>query len=207
MADTISFEADADDEGIENESQYIIKTEDGDRIAFTSMLEFSASETSTIAGELIEKGSFAMYNRVVEPIDIKIRLGINGEASVLQKMLADLRQLKTENKKVSIIIPNDSYEGYMLESFDWRTDEHNGYDALFVDCSFKEIREIEDQKTTSAVSEPPPVSESASADGSCVTTEDVGEVQGYDPSSAESAEADNDTGKKQSTLFGITGRI
>ena len=207
MADNIVFEADADSEGIENESQYIIKTEDGDRIAFTSMMEFSANESSSIAGEPIEKGSFAMYNRVVEPTEIKIRLGTNGEPSVLQKMLADLRQLKTENKKCSIIITDDSYEGYMLESFDWRKDEHSGFDALMVDCSFKEIREVEDQKTTSAVTEPPPVTESASADGSCVTTSDVGEVQGYNPTSAESAEAENDTGRKQAVLYKVFGKI
>lgn len=193
--------------GFDNQNQYIIKTEDGSRISFTSMLEFSCEESSKIAGEPIEQGSFAMYNRVVEPISIKIRLGTQGEPAVLQKIIADLRLLKTNNTKVSIIIPAESYEGYMLESFDWRTDDHNGFDALMVDCSFLEIREVTDQKTVSAVTEPPAITEESSEDGSYVTTEDVGEVQGYEPTASEKAEAENDSGSKQSTLFGIMGRI
>lgn len=190
-----------------SEAQYIIKTEKGDRIAFTSMLEFSCEESSSIAGEPLEEGSFMMYNRVNEPTSIKIRLGRQGDNADLQKILADLRTLKTENTKVSIIIPADSYEGFMLESFDWRTDDHNGFDVLMVDCQFKEIREIKDQKTTSAVTEPPPITEESSEDGSYVTTEDVGEAQGYEPTSAESAEAENSSGKRQSTLFGIMGKV
>lgn len=170
---------------MENQNQYIIKTEDGGRLSFKSMLEISVNEASRIAAEPIEKNSFAMYNRIVEPVSVKIRLGTEGEKEELQKILNDLSRLKTSNTKVSIILPSSTYENYMLESFDWRKDDHTGADVLLIDCQFVEVREVADQKTTTTVTEPPPITEEDAADGSYASTVDGGEVQGYDPSDAE----------------------
>jgi hypothetical protein len=105
-----------------------------------------------------------------------------------------------------------SYENMMLESFDYRRDDHSGHNVLMVDVRLKEIREIEDQKTTSSVTEPepPPVTEESAADGSCCSEVDCGEVQGQSPSGYETASASDEAagdGRRSSVLHDIFGKI
>ena len=192
-----------------SQPQYIVKAESGD-VAFHSMLEIGADESSNLPEEPIEAGSFAQYNRVVSPVTLTVRLASQGTPSTLQAMIERLQELKTGTEKITLITPMMSYENYMLESFDYRKDEHTGHNVLVVDVRLKEIREIEGQKTTSSVTEPepPPVTDDASADGSCVSAEDYGEVQAGYPSSDEdsSAESSGSDGSS-SVLHDIFGKL
>ena len=191
-----------------SQPQYVVKAESGD-VAFHSMLELGAEESSNLPEEPIEKGSFADYNRTINPITITCRLASQGSPSTLQSMIERLQELKTGTEKLTFITPMMSYENFMLESFDYRKDEHTGHNVLIVDIRLKEIREIEGQKTTSSVTEPepPPVTEDASADGSCVSAEDCGEVQSYSPSSAESSSAESSSGKRSSAIHDIFSKF
>ena len=192
-----------------SQPQYIVKAESGD-VAFHSMLEIGADESSNLPEEPIEAGSFAQYNRVVSPVTLTVRLASQGTPSTLQAMIERLQELKTGTEKITLITPMMSYENYMLESFDYRKDEHTGHNVLVVDIRLKEIREIEGQKTTSSVTEPepPPVTDDASVDGSCVSAEDYGEVQAGSPSSDEdsSAESSGSDGSS-SVLHDIFGKL
>lgn len=191
-----------------SQPQYVVKAESGD-VAFHSMLELGAEESSNLPEEPIEKGSFADYNRTINPITITCRLASQGSPSTLQSMIERLQELKTGTEKITFITPMMSYENFMLESFDYRKDEHTGHNVLIVDIRLKEIREIEGQKTTSSVTEPepPPVTADASADGSCVSAEDCGEVQASYPSSSESSSAESSSGGRSSALHDILGRL
>jgi hypothetical protein len=178
-----------------SQPQYIIKAESGD-LAFTSMLEMGVEESTNLPTEPIEQGSFAGYNRVIEPLAINCRLATQGAPAELQDMLDKLRDLKTGFEKISFVVPMDSYDNLMLESFDYRRDQHSGHNLLTVDLRLKEIREIEGQKTTASVTEPepPPVAADSTADGSCASAADCGEVQTYSPTAAETASAGDSTG-------------
>jgi hypothetical protein len=192
-----------------SQPQYVVKAESGD-IAFHSMLELGAEESSNLPEEPIEKGSFADYNRTINPITINCRLASQGSPSTLQSMIERLQELKTGTEKLTFITPMMTYENFMLESFDYRKDEHTGHNVLVVDVRLKEIREIEGQKTTSSVTEPdpPPVTADASADGSCVSAEDCGEVQASYPSSSESSSADSESsGRRTSILHDTIGKL
>jgi hypothetical protein len=192
-----------------SQPQYVVKAESGD-VAFHSMLEIGADESSNLPEEPIEAGSFAQYNRVVSPVTLTVRLASQGTPSTLQAMIERLQELKTGTEKITLITPMMSYENYMLESFDYRKDEHTGHNVLVVDIRLKEIREIEGQKTTSSVTEPepPPVTADASADGSCVSAEDCGEVQASYPSSSESSSADSESsGRRTSILYDTIGKL
>lgn len=191
-----------------SQPQYVVKAESGD-IAFHSMLELGAEESSNLPEEPIEKGSFADYNRTINPITITCRLASQGSPSTLQSMIEQLQELKTGTEKLTFITPMMTYENFMLESFDYRKDEHTGHNVLVVDIRLKEIREIEGQKTTSSVTEPepPPVTADASADGSCVSAEDCGEVQASYPSSGESSSAESSSGGRSSALHDIFGKL
>ena len=195
-----------------SQPQYIMKAGSGN-IAFYSMLEIGAEESSNLPEEPIEKGSFADYNRTINPITISCRLASQGTPSTLQSMIERLQELKTGTEKLTFITPMMTYENLMLESFDYRKDEHTGHNVLVVDVRLKEIREIEGQKTTSSVTEPepPPVTDDASADGSCVSAEDYGEVQASYPSSSESSSAESSSssssGGSSSVLHDIFGKL
>lgn len=200
-----------------SQPQYIMKA-GGGNIAFYSMLELGVEEGSNLPEEPIEKGSFADYNRTINPITISCRLASQGTPSTLQSTIERLQELKAGTEKITLITPMMTYENFMLESFDYRKDEHTGHNVLVVDVRLKEIREIEGQKTTSSVTEPepPPITDGASADasagasadGSCVSAEDCGEVQASYPSSSESSSAESSSsGGNSSVLHDIFGKL
>lgn len=182
--------------------QYIVKSIAGN-VEFKSMLEMSVEESTELPTEPIEQGSFANYNRIVEPIQITCRLAQEGTPAKLQAMLNQLTELKKGTIKVTFIAPMASYDNLMLESFDWRRDDHSGHNVLTVDLRLKEIREIEGQKTVTAVTEPPPVSAGSTADGSCASSEDCGEVQPQSTSDSEDENAGG--GRRRSILKDILG--
>lgn len=176
--------------------QYILKDEDGNEVAFYSMLEMGISSNSKIPTEPIEKGSFANYNRIVEPFEGNCRLALEGTDSEIQQALQGLEELKKSMKKLEFIMPFETYENLMLTSYDYRRDNHSGHNVLQVDVKLKEIREVESAKTTTSVEEPPQISQSASADASCVSTTDGGQYQTYEPTSSEAEAAETPSGKK-----------
>lgn len=188
--------------------QYIVKGENGD-LEFQSMLEISVNEDSSLPSEPIEQSSFASYNRIIDPLDIKIQLAIQGYPSKLQSVIDRLSEMRKGTEKVSLITPSASYENLMLQGFDYRKDNHSGHNVLLVDLTLKEVREVPTFLTTSSVTEPepPPVSADAAADGSVASAEDVGETQTYTPSEAESSTAESSSGRKSSVLHDIFGRI
>ena len=99
------------------------------------MLEMGINSGSKLPSEPIEQGSFATYNRVIEPLGGTCRLALQGTDAEIQSTLNALEELKTGTKKIEFITPFDSYENLMLESYDYRRDGNSGYNVLFVDLS------------------------------------------------------------------------
>ena len=175
---------------------------DSAEVAFSAMLEFSAEKSSRLPDEPIEKGSFATYNRVIEPRSITCRLGVSGTAQQLQSEIDRLTTLSENDEKITLVTPEQSYKNMMLESFDYRRDAQNGRGVLYVDLRFKEIREVASQQTTTAVEEAEPIDAEDSEDGSVCDDVDDGEVQGSAASEAEE-EAESGGGKQRSILAEI----
>lgn len=162
-------------------------------VDFNSMQEFSAEKSSRLPDEPIEKGSFATYNRIIEPRAITCRLSIEGGASKLQSAIDRLTDLCENNEKITLTTPEQSYKNMMLESFDYRRDATNGRGVLFVDLRFKEIREVASQQTTTSVEEAEPIEPEDAADGSVCDDIDDGEMQSTEAEEIEVEEADNRT--------------
>ena len=186
-------------------AEYLLQRADGTTIDFYSMLEMSINNSSNIPNEPIEKGSFASYNRVIEPIEATAKLAIVGTDSEIQNVLNVLDELQKGEEKISFITPFDTYDNLMLEVYDYRRDGSSGQNVLQVEIRLKEVREVETGKTTKAVDEPPPIEESATMDGSCASGVDYGERQTYTPSGQE-VEASEGTGRRSSTLYDIFRR-
>jgi len=167
---------------------------DSAEVAFSSMLEFSAEKSSRLPDEPIEKGSFATYNRIIEPRTITCQLGVAGTAQQLQSEIDRLTTLAENDEKINLITPEQSYKNMMLESFDYRRDAQNGRGVLYVDLRFKEVREVAPQQTTTSVEEAEePISPEDAEDGSVCDDIDDGEVQAGNASEAEEEAVDNRT--------------
>lgn len=167
-------------------------------VDFNSMQEFSAEKTSRLPDEPIEKGSFATYNRIIEPRAITCQLSVEGNASKLQSAIDRLTTLCENDEKITLTTPEQSYPNMMLESFDYRRDATNGRGVLFVDLRFKEIREVQSAQTTTAIEEAEeadPIESEDAEDGSVCDDVDDGEVQGTNASNAEE-EAAEETDKR-----------
>ena len=159
---------------------------DSAEVAFSSMLEFSAEKSSRLPDEPIEKGSFATYNRVIEPRSITCQLGVAGTAQQLQSEIDRLTTLAENDEKITLVTPEQSYKNMMLESFDYRRSAENGRGVLYVDLRFKEIREVAPQQTTTSVEEAEePIDAEDAEDGSVCDDVDDGEVQANNASEAE----------------------
>lgn len=186
--------------------QYILKDEDGNQVAFYAMMEMGMTSSSQLPSEPIEKGSFANYNRIIDPYEGTCRLALEGTESEIQQALDGLEELRKGLKKIEFIMPFANYENLMLESYDYRRDSHSGFNLLQVDVRLKEIREVESAKTTTSVEEPPEITQEASADASCVSSEDGGQYQTYSPTSTET-EASEGQGKGSSVLYDVFGEV
>ena len=173
-------------------------------VDFNSMQEFSAEKSSRLPDEPIEKGSFATYNRIIEPRAITCRLSIEGGASKLQSAIDRLTDLCENDEKITLTTPEQSYKNLMLESFDYRRDAQNGRGVLFVDLRFKEIREVQSAQTTTAVEEAEePIEAEDAEDGSVCDDIDDGEVQGTAASEAEEEAASGSGGGVLYDTFGV----
>lgn len=186
--------------------QYILKDEDGNQVAFYAMMEMGMTSSSQLPTEPIEKGSFATYNRIIDPYEGTCRLALEGTESEIQQALDGLEELRKGLKKIEFIMPFANYENLMLESYDYRRDSHSGFNLLQVDVRLKEIREVESARTTTSVEEPPEITQEASADASCVSSEDGGQYQTYSPTSTE-AEASEGQGRGSTVLYEVFGEV
>jgi hypothetical protein len=117
--------------------------------------------------------------------------------------------LRKGTEKVQLITPSASYEDLMLQGFDYRTDNHTGFNVLIADLTFKEVREVPTFLTTSSVTEPepPPVSAESVADGSVASVIDSGEIQSAIPSATDILGAESESGRKSSILHDVLGRL
>lgn len=171
-------------------------------VDFSSMQEFAAEKSSRLPDEPIEKGSFATYNRIIEPRTITCKLAVEGSAAKLQSAIDRLTTLCENDEKVTLTTPEQNYPNMMLESFDYRRDVMSGRGILYVDLRFKEIREVKSAQTTTSVEEAEPIEAEDAADGSVCDDIDDGEMQGVDASAAEQ-EAEESGGTNRSILAEI----
>lgn len=178
-----------------SQQRYIVKSEQ-EEVDFSSMLEFSAETSSQLPSEAIEKGSFATYNRVIDPVVIRAKLSTMGPSDRLQSKLDQLKEMASSEKKITVVTPEQKYPNMMLESFDYRRDNNSGVGLLTVELRLKEVREVASAKTTTAIEE------ADTDDASCVDDADVGEQQGQ---SASGAEEEASNRRKTSIIRDTTG--
>lgn len=121
-------------------------------LTFDSLIGLDVTDESNVIDEPIEKGSFASYNKVSTPLQIRIALGFNGDDAAFDIRLTELREIKANLDLISVVAGQTYYENMTIETLRYSRQA----DVVFylVDMTLIEVREVETQTTTTEYSRP-----------------------------------------------------
>lgn len=121
----------------------IFKTETGaTAIEFSSFISCDVRDEAAIVDGPVEEGSFASYNKVKKPLEIKASIAVMGDESKLQESLYTLEDLVKGTELVSLVTPSTEYDDLNLESYNYTLKRENGRGVLFIDLSLKEVKQV-----------------------------------------------------------------
>lgn len=131
--------------------EWTILDEDGQTaVEMTSFLDIELRNEGKALSYPIEKGSFADYNKVQNPLEIRVTLGKQGDASEIEAVKDQLDEYQQEAVKLSVVTPSGMYENMTLESYSYRQTQDSGASMLVAELAFMEVREVETQTKTTA---------------------------------------------------------
>lgn len=174
----------------------LVDTKTGsDLVRFTSFLSCDVRNESTVVSSQVEEGSFASYNKVDSPLEVNVRLGIQGNDSELKDALDTLDSLRKSTKLINLVMPSAEYRDLNLEVFNYTIKTETGRGVLFVDLTLKEIRQVETQYSNEKIPEKKTTGK----------TQGVNKGKAQDAAAAENQSGADTAGKPVSTLKRITG--
>lgn len=135
-----------------NNTWSIVNESNSKAVSFTSILEVSVSSESQVSTCPIEEGSFAAYNKIVAPIQITMKVAVNGTKSELDTAIDKVKDLATGTELVNVITPEQEYEGYNIYKYAYRRAAEEGTDLIVFDLSLIEIKEVESEYTNTTLS-------------------------------------------------------
>jgi len=109
-------------------------------VDFTSMLSLEVSDQGQAVSTPIEEGSFANYNKVQSPTEIKVSLALEGEGFVLDQALKTLESLQKGTELLSLSTPSAYYDSLTLKAHSHKRENTSGF--LTVDLSLVEVRQV-----------------------------------------------------------------
>ena len=118
---------------------------------FTSFIDSEIKDEQKVTNEAVEEGSFASYNKVETPLEVKVTLGLSGTTAVLQNALDALKKYCHSTDLVNLVTPTAEYESLNLERFDYQLKRENGRGALYVALQLVEIRQVKTVYTNAKV--------------------------------------------------------
>jgi hypothetical protein len=146
-----------------------------------SVVEVDVKADSEVMSHPIEQGQFEAYNRVQDPIGIRLLLAYRGTGgtqgnSDRQNFLSTLESLREGTELITISTPDAMYANMALKSYGYRKSADHGMVTLWVDTEW-----VEGRSTGVSVS-PPPTAQPQGA-----STSNLGSVQPQTLTAAQSA--------------------
>lgn len=126
----------------------------GTAVTFTSFVDIDYRNEGKALSYPVEEGSFANYNKVENPLDIRVTLAVQGLDSDFEAILAKLDEYKAEAVTLSVSTPAALYEKMTLEAYAYKRSRENNAGMLVVELSLVEVREVETQVTTTVITKP-----------------------------------------------------
>ena len=137
-------------------------------VTFDSFLGYDYSDEVSVMNHPIESGSFASYNKVVDPATVSVILAKSGLPFEIRGMLEELEKYKDSVELVDVVTPYRTYQKYNLKSLHHAIRENGAINLLVVELVLLEVKEVElGYKTQSMPA-------SKVSDGSFADTKDAG---------------------------------
>lgn len=172
---------------------YLTDSESGSvAVQFSRVMELEMTAEGRVISTPIEQGSFASYNKVESPANIRATLAVEGELANLQSVVDTLFELKKNTTKVNFVTPIREYDDFTVEKLSYQQAAEKGVNVLYVDINLVEIKEVEAQYTDTQA--PKPITQKAAKNPADTSTKDTGKQQ---------AQAKEET----SVLYDATGKI
>lgn len=179
----------------------LLYTEDGEAaVFFDSMLGVEVSTENQVAQEPVEQGSFASYNKSASPRQVKVTLARSGDGYDHDEIICALDELCSGTDLLTLITPAQEYEGYNLESYNYRRSETNGVQLLVVELSLVEIRQVESQATTTVDVKPAQAKNKSDA-----SKANTGKTQAKTPPEAKAEQATENKSMAYEAVDGLKG--
>jgi hypothetical protein len=130
---------------------YGITRASGDPIVLPdSAVEVDVSADSNINSHPIEEGGFSAYNRVQEPISIRLLLACQGKNMTRPTFLSTLEDLREGTQIVTVSTPDASYPNMTLKGYGYKKTADRGAVTIWADTQW-----VEERSTNVVVSAPP----------------------------------------------------
>lgn len=131
-----------------------------------SVVEFEVSADSNVNSHPIELGGFQAFNRVQEPISIRMLLACQGKQMPRETFVSTLKNLREGTQIVTISTPDTTYPNMTLKAFGYKKTSERGAVTIWADTQWTEERS--DNVTVSS----PPTSQPQGA-----ATQSLGSLQ------------------------------
>jgi hypothetical protein len=116
-----------------------------------SVIEFEYRGEMKVCSHPVEQGSFASYNKIAVPFDIRMTAACNGNGPMTRDdFLATIEDMRESTDLVTISTPDDVYDNCNLIHVDYRRDSRQGVSLLLVQLWFQEIRIAQQGQTQTA---------------------------------------------------------
>lgn len=145
-----------------------------------STVEIDINADSVINSHPIELGGFQAFNRVQEPISVRLLLACQGKNMPRATFLSTLKSLREGTQIVTISTPDTTYPNMTLKSFGYKQASDRGAVTIWADTQWMEERSA--NVTVSA----PPTSQPQGA-----ATQSLGSLQPATPSAQQQASISN----------------
>ena len=155
-----------------------------------SFIEFEYREERKIPNYPVEGGSFASYNKVALPFDVRVTVSCNGNGSMTKEnFLNTIEELINSLDLINVVTPNKTYNNCNLIHVDYRREARQGVSLIVAQLWFQEVRISQTGTVTTTSPSAAPV-------------QNVGQVSPVAPTKPQQAKANNDL---DGINFGITG--
>jgi hypothetical protein len=107
-----------------------------------SVLQLEYRGESRISSAPMEQGTFASYNKIASPYDLRLVITCGGNGVMSRDdFLSTLSALANSTALCTVVTPDAIFADCNLASFDYRRQANNGATLIIADCFFQEIRQ------------------------------------------------------------------
>lgn len=114
-------------------------------VEVTSVQDVSISEESDVPDYRLQTGSFASYNKVVQPKEISMTITKSGSDTERQAFVTWLQQNVNQPTVFDILTADAVFQNLTLKAYDYDRTADNGMDLVIAQCQFLEVREAPEQ--------------------------------------------------------------